>query len=42
MRKPLIITGNLCYTIALGMMYYASHWTFVLIASLLVGIGMSM
>jgi MFS family permease len=41
-RKPLIITGNLCYTLALGFMYYASHWSIVLLASLLTGIGMSM
>jgi MFS family permease len=41
-RKPLIITGNLCYTLSLGLMFIASHWGIVLIASLLTGIGMSM
>lgn len=41
-RKPLIIAGNFCYTMAVGLMYYASHWTIVFAASLLAGIGMSM
>ena len=41
-RKPLMIAGNLCYTAALGLMYYASHWSIVFLASLIMGIGMSM
>ncbi len=40
-RKPLILTGHFCYTFALGFLVFASDWTFVLIATILVAFGMS-
>ncbi|MHA2090912.1 MAG: MFS transporter [Candidatus Kariarchaeaceae archaeon] len=41
-RKPLIITGSFCYTASLGILFFANHWTMVLLATLVVGVGMSM
>lgn len=41
-RKPLILAGIFCYSSALGLMYLANHWGYVLAAAILVGIGMSM
>lgn len=41
-RKPMIITGIFCYSSSLGILYFASHWTIVFAATILVGIGMSL
>ncbi|MHA1911491.1 MAG: MFS transporter [Candidatus Kariarchaeaceae archaeon] len=40
-RKPLIIMGTASYAIALGIMSFASHWSFVLLAVTFMAIGMS-
>ena len=41
-RKPLIIAGTFCYTLSLGILYLATHWVHVFIATIIVGFGMSM
>ncbi|MFV2015787.1 MAG: MFS transporter, partial [Candidatus Heimdallarchaeota archaeon] len=41
-RKPLIIAGNICYTVGLGLMYLSTHWTLVFLSSTSVGVGMSL
>lgn len=41
-RKPLIISGIIGYTIGLGLMYFADHWSTIFIAATIVGIGMSL
>ena len=39
-RKPLIIFGIFCYTIALGLLYLATSWFLVLLATGIVALGM--
>lgn len=40
-RKPLILFGSFCYTIALGLVAFASDWLLVLVATGFIAIGMS-
>jgi MFS family permease len=40
-RKPLIISGNAFFVLALVLMYLANHWFIVFCATILVAIGMS-
>lgn len=41
-RKPMIQLGVLFYSLALGLLYLANSWVWVLISSIFVGIAMSM
>ncbi|MCY3413697.1 MAG: MFS transporter [Candidatus Heimdallarchaeota archaeon] len=41
-RKPLILTGMASYTISLGLLYLAQSWWMILIATMFIGIGMSL
>ena len=40
-RKPLIIFGDLSYTIALGLLFFATSWHYVLIATIILATGMA-
>ena len=40
-RKPMIITGMMGYTLALGLLYLADNWIIALIATLVLGVAMS-
>lgn len=41
-RKPLIMAGLTGYTIGLGLMYFANHWTTIFVATTIIGIAMSL